>query len=450
MAKTVSPPLTLADRLAAPVQRFLAIEAASTILLLLASAIALAWANSPWHESYESLWSNTLGVSAGGWAFQLSLGHVVNDGAMALFFFVVGMEIKHELVHGELSSRERAMLPVFGALGGMIVPAGIYLLFHGSTPAVSGWGIPMATDIAFAVAALAALGPRVPAGLKVFLLALAIVDDLGAVMVIAIFYTHALSLPALVAAAAGLGLIYGMNRAGVRSYFAYWVVGISVWAATYASGIHATIAGVLLGFLTPASRLDPADTLVARARRQAEELFGLLERGSAAEERGRVARELSVVARGVLSPLESLTSALHGWVAFVVMPVFAFANAGVRIEASGLADPLTRHVTFAVALGLLVGKPLGITLLAWLAVRLRLAVLPRGVGWSSILGAGVLAGIGFTMALFITALAFEDAALVAASKVGILGASIVAAILGLAWLSRSLPAPGPRRADRSF
>jgi NhaA family Na+:H+ antiporter len=293
------------------------------------------------------------------------------------------------------------MLPIAGALGGMIVPAGIYLLFHAGGAAASGWGIPMATDIAFAVAALTVLGSRVPSGLKVFLLALAIVDDLGAVSVIAVFYSHGLSLETLGAAVAGLLLTYAMNLAGVRSYGVYWIVGIAVWGATLASGIHATVAGVLLGFMTPAERLGRDDAL---------------------------------------SPLQYLTSALHPWVAFVIMPLFALANAGVRLEADALADPVASRVMIAVALGLVLGKPLGITLVSWLAVRLGIAALPQGVSWGAILGAGVLAGIGFTMALFITALAFEDAVLVAASKVGILGASVVATVVGLALLGRVLPA----------
>jgi NhaA family Na+:H+ antiporter len=404
------PDTTLADRLAAPFQRFLAIEASSTVLLLLATAVALFWANSPLHEGYERLWQTDAGVSVGGWQFKLSLGHWVNDGLMVLFFFLVGMEIKHELVHGELSSRERAMLPVAGAAGGMIFPAGIYLLFHLGGPAAGGWGIPMATDIAFAVAALTVLGTRVPSGLKVFLLALAIVDDLGAVTVIALFYSHGFSLFAFDAAVAGLVLVYVMNRVGVRGYAFYWIVGIGVWAATLASGIHATVAGVLLGLLTPSAPVDAASPR---------------------------------------SPLEILTAMLHGWVAFLIMPVFAFANAGVRIQASALADPLATHVMLAVALGLLLGKPLGVTLASWLAVRLRIAALPEGVGWGAILGAGILAGIGFTMALFITALALEPPELAAASKVGVLAASVLAAGAGLLLLARVLPKPAkPAAAPR--
>ncbi len=430
---------SLADRLAAPIQRFLAIETASTILLLLATVVALVWANSPWAGSYAEILHTPLGVSAGSFELKLSREHWVNDGLMVLFFFLVGMEIKHELVHGELSSRERAMLPLFGALGGMVAPAGIYLLLHAGGPAAAGWGVPMATDIAFAVAALAVLGPRVPSGLKVFLLALAIVDDLGAVTVIAVFYSHGISSSALAVAALLLVLVYAMRRAGVRSYALYWIVGLGVWGATLASGVHATVAGVLLGFLTPTEPLHASRGLVSRARHQFEEFLGLLSRGAEGEARKHVARKLGETARDALSPLDYLTATLHPWIAFVVMPVFAFANAGVPLDARALADPLAVRVSLGIALGLLIGKPLGITLSSWLAVRLGVAALPQGVGFRSIVGAGILAGIGFTMALFITALAFEDPALIAASKVGILASSLLATVAGHVWLMRALP-----------
>lgn len=430
---------SVADRLAAPFRRFLAIEAASTILLVLASVVALAWANSPFHESYAHLIHLPLGLNFAGFSFELSLGHWINDGLMVLFFFVVGMEIKHELVHGELSTRARAMLPVAGALGGMLVPAGIYLAFHAGGPASAGWGIPMATDIAFAVAALAVLGPRVPPGLKVFLLALAIVDDLGAVAVIAIFYTEGVSLSAVGLAVGGLLLAYAMRVAGFRAYPLYWAVGIGIWAATLASGVHATVAGVMLGFLTPTEPLDGPESWMGRTRAQLESLLAALSQEDAAEARKRAARELGETSRSALAPLEYLTASLHPIVAFVVMPVFAFANAGVRLDVGALSDPTASRVTLAVALGLLLGKPLGITLVSWLAVRLRIATLPEGVTWGLILGAGILAGIGFTMALFITVLAFEDGALIAAAKVGILGASLLATALGILVVLRALP-----------
>lgn len=440
MPKSANPaPSSIADRLTEPLRRFLAIETASTILLVLATVLALGWANSPWWESYDHLVHLPIGMSLGGFELSLSLGHWVNDGLMVLFFFVVGMEIKHELVHGELSSRARAMLPVAGALGGMLAPAGIYLLFHAGTPAASGWGIPMATDIAFAVAALAVVGSRVPPSLKVFLLALAIVDDLGAVAVIAIFYTEDVSLGALAAAALFLVVARLMRIAGFQAYGPYWIVGIAAWAGTLASGIHATVAGVLLGFLTPTEPLVHQETLIGRARDQAEKLLSALSGGAGNETRKNAARELRATSRSALAPIDYLTASLHPWVAFGIMPIFAFTNAGVRLDMDALADPTASRVMLAVALGLLVGKPLGITLVSWLAVRLRVASLPAGVTFGSIAGAGVLAGIGFTMAIFITTLAFKDSNLVAASKVGILGASLLATGLGIVTLSKALP-----------
>jgi len=432
---------TLADRLSAPFQRFFAIQAASTILLLLATIAALAWANSPWGASYAHLWHTKLAFSLADAKVALSLEHWVNDGLMVLFFFLVGMEIKHELVHGELSSRDRAMLPVFGALGGMVVPAGIYASLHAGGPAASGWGVPMATDIAFAVAALAIFGPRVPSGLKVFLLALAIVDDLGAVTVIAIFYTQDLSLTALAAAAGGLAFAFAMRQSGVRAYGPYWVVGIGVWFAMLQSGVHATVAGVLLGFLTPTTMLAPEVSLVGRGRRFFEESIARLD--STPElpdrERKRVAQELREISRHSLSPLERLTGAIHPYSAFAVMPIFAFANAGVVIDTGALADPLALRVALGIGAGLLFGKAFGVTLFCWVAVRLGVARLPAGVGWGSLFGTAILGGIGFTMALFITALAFTDPDLAAASKVGVMVASVIATLCGVAVLSRTLP-----------
>jgi Na+:H+ antiporter, NhaA family len=378
----------------------------------------------------------------GGFALALSLVHWVNDALMAVFFFVVGLEIKRELTTGELASRQRAMLPVFGALGGMIAPALIYLALQPGGDATAGWGIPMATDIAFAVAALAVLGPRVPPGLKVFLLALAIVDDLGAVTVIAVFYTDEVRVGALLGAVAGLGLVWGIRAAGVRAYGPYFLVGAGVWLATLGSGVHATVAGVMLALLTPVHALGPRETLVMRLRENVEEALARV--GA----RGHEARPEPVLERvralslEAQSPLEYLTHRLHPWVAFGVMPIFALANAGVTIDGRTLGDPVGLRVTLAVALGLLVGKPLGIAVFAWLAARLGLAALPAGVGFGALVGAGFLGGIGFTMALFITALAFGEGPLATASKAGILVASVLACLGGLALLARVLPRRG--------
>jgi NhaA family Na+:H+ antiporter len=435
----------IADRLAAPFRRFFAIEASSALLLLFASVIALAWVNSAWGESYARLWHTKLGVSLGELELVMSLEHWVNDGLMVFFFFLVGMEIKHELAHGELSSRERAMLPIFGALGGMLVPATIYAALHRGEPTLAGWGVPMATDIAFAVAALALFGRRVPSGLKVFLLALAIVDDLGAVTVIAVFYTDRISLAALGWAAAGLAGVLALQRADVRSYIPYWIVGAGVWLAVLASGVHATVAGVVLGFLTPTAVLAPEHSLASRGRALLASALGWIEDGrlDSARERKRLAQELRELSTASLSPLERLTEGLHPWSAFLVMPIFALANAGVVVEGRALEDPLALRVSLGVALGLLAGKPVGITLFAWIAVRLRLAELPSGVDWRSLFGAALLAGIGFTMALFVTALAFDDPAHAAASKAGVMLGSLLATLLGISVLALALP-----RADR--
>ena len=388
-------------RLTAGFRRFVALESASTILLLVATIVALALANSPLRGVYEHALHLPLSLGVGAFRLELSLAHFVNDALMAIFFFVVGMEIKREVVLGELSSPSRAALPVFGAIGGMLVPAAIYASIHQGGPAAAGWGIPMATDIAFAVAALGVFGARVSPGLKVFLLALAIVDDIGAVLVIAVFYAKELAPLWGAVAVAGLAACALLGRAGVRSYGVYVLVGVVAWYATWRFGVHATIAGVALGLLTPA-RPDPG-------------------------------HEHSAV--------DELLHRLHPWVAFAIMPIFALCNAGVPLDATSLGDPLAQRVALGVALGLLVGKPVGVTLIAWAAVRSGVAQLPRDATWTQIGGVGLLAGIGFTMALFIAALAFEDApVLVAGAKIGILAASALATALGLAVLARTLPA----------
>jgi NhaA family Na+:H+ antiporter len=430
---------TLADRLAEPLRRFLGIEAASSILLLAATLVALALANSPWREGWAHFWHQRIAFEVGGFELALSLVHWVNDALMAIFFFVVGLEIKREMTIGELASRRRAMLPVFGALGGMVAPALIYVAVQPGGDAAAGWGIPMATDIAFAVAALAVLGPRVPPGLKIFLLALAIVDDLGAVTVIAVFYTDEVRLTALFAAVAGLGLVYAIRVAGVRAYGPYFVVGAGVWLATLGSGIHATVAGVMLGLMTPVHALGLRETLVTRLRESVEEALARVGDGSHEARPEPVLERVRALSLEAQSPLEFLTHRLHPWVAFGVMPVFALANAGVTLDAGTLGEPPGTRVALAVALGLLLGKPLGIAAFAFVAARLGLAALPAGVGFGALFGAGLLGGIGFTMALFITALAFGEGPLAGAAKVGVLGASVVACLAGLAVLARVLP-----------
>jgi NhaA family Na+:H+ antiporter len=443
---TAPAPPTLADRLSRPFERFFRIEAASAGVLFAMMLLALAWANSPWSESYQHFWHEEhIALSLLGWHFEMSLGHFVNDALMAIFFFVVGLEIKRELVHGELSTRRKAMLPVAGALGGMVVPALIYTSFHYGGPAVRGWGVPMATDIAFAVAVMSLLGNRVPRGLRVFLLALAIADDLGAVAVIAIFYTENLSLGNLALSVASLAVVYGMNRAGVRAFAAYWIVGGISWYFMVQSGVHATVAGVFLGFLTPTRPRNPSEeSLLDRGQHLVRSMWDRVRTGDDAHGamRHQAARQLQRVGMDAISPLDYLVNELDRWVAFLIMPVFALANAGVHLDASTLSNPETQGVAIAVALGLLVGKPIGITLFSLLAVRTGLAALPSGVNWPAIAATGLMAGIGFTVALFITSLAFIDSAHADGAKIGILSGSFLAAVLGLLVLNRALGSTG--------
>lgn len=440
-----------------PFQRFVALEAASSILLLLMTVLALVWANSPFYDSYHHIFHGDPAhpehyptIAFFGLHVSMPLGHWVNDALMAIFFFVVGMEIKRELVYGELSDRQRAMLPVIAALGGMVVPASIYAAFHLGGPAINGWGVPMATDIAFAVAALSVFGSRVPPGLKVFLLALAIADDLGAVGVIAVFYTEEVHVNYLIYAILGLIGIYAFNKIGVRSYGIYLLAGGIVWYLTHHSGIHATIAGVAIGFLTPARRHvsgEDHETLLESGVHHLERLRDLItgDEDHEGHHRHHVTRELGNIGRSTLSPLDHLTNLLHPWVAFFIMPLFALANAGVAFSPETLGDPMAVKVGAAVALGLLIGKPVGVTLFAWVAVVSGVAVLPRNCNWTAIAATGVLAGIGFTVALFVTSLAFDQANFTDGSKIGILAGSFLATIIGVALLSRSLP----RAADPS-
>jgi len=421
------------DRITRPVRRFLEIESASGIVLVVCTILAMAVANSPWSGAYHDFWETHLRVGVGKFELDMSLHHWVNDALMVLFFFVVGLEIKRELVAGELSTAQKAALPVIAAAGGMIVPAGIYLAFQSGQPGERGWGIPMATDIAFVVGVLALFGPRVPFGLKIFLLALAIVDDIGAILVIAVAYSASPSVLALGLAAAGFALIYGLNRLGVRTVPVYVLVGAVIWLAMLKSGIHPTVAGVLLGLLTPASAWVGQATL----RDAVADVLMRVSEDNDFEAEDADYRRLEFAARESRSPLERLETALHPWVGFVIMPVFALANAGVAFRLANIADP----VALAVNAGLVLGKPVGIVGFSYLAVRLGLAALPSGVNWRMLVAAGCLGGIGFTMSLFVAGLAFpERPDLLDAGKVGILTGSLTSAILGSAVLVLGLRA----------
>lgn len=433
-------PLLRFARLAGrPLERFLHIEAASGILLLVAAAVALAWANSPWADSYVRFWHTPLGVRIGGFTFERSLEWVVNDGLMVIFFFVVGMEIRREIHHGELSEWRRAAIPAAAALGGILVPAMLYLVVAGGAATRSGWGVPMATDIAFAVGILTLLGKRVPAALRVLLLALAVIDDLGAIIVIALFYSSGIVLSGLLVAAAGFSGVFAMQRLGVRSKLAYVVPSVVAWAGIYAAGIHPTIAGVIVGLVTPVRAWLGPDGFMVGIRHELEHLVKLTPGALSSHEFAETLRHVDVARREAMSPAESLIGTLHPWVAFGIMPIFALANAGVAVSGGELSTSSWSVIT-AVALGLTVGKPVGILLACWLTLRLKIGTLPAGMTQRHLVVLGVVAGVGFTMALFIAQLAFTDTNLLSAAKLGVLVASGGAALLGL-FLGRILLAP---------
>ncbi len=428
-----------------PFERFFRLEAAGGILLLTAAAGALAWANSPWSGSYFALWQTPVAVELGPVGLRKPLLLWINDGLMAAFFLLVGLEIKREVLVGELASLRRAAFPLSAAVGGMLVPAALYAAVASGGEAASGWAIPMATDIAFALGVLALLGRGLPPALRVFLAALAIVDDLGAVLVIALFFTTGLSGTALAAAALIFGALVAMNRLGVRSLSAYVGGGILLWLAVLQSGVHATVAGVLLAAAVPVGRRIDLDEFVRRSRslldRLAEE-GGPGRRVPSTEEHEAI-HSLEVGTERVDSPLLRLEHGLLPWITYGVMPLFALANAGVRFGGAPGAS-LTAPVTLAVVAGLVVGKPLGVAAFSWGAVRTGLASLPDRVSWRHVLGVGFLCGIGFTMAIFIGGLAF-DGALLDRAKTGILVGSLVSGILGWGILRAGrLPGRGDR------
>ena len=443
-AKTPIPEITfigsdsrLASRLGRPFRRFLDVEAAGGIILLIATAVALIWANSPWSDSYTDLWHTDIEVVIGDFHLGESHGHLdlellVNDALMVIFFFVVGLEIKRELVTGQLKDPKAAALPAMAAAGGMIVPALIFFAFNPSGPESDGWGIPMATDIAFAVGVLSLLGDKINRQMKVFILSLAIVDDIGAILVIALFYTESLSLGWLAAAGVIIVLIMGLKQLRVWYIPLYVLLGLALWLAMFESGVHATIAGVILGLITPARPLQTrqqAAKWVQWLRDKGEELYGVDIHYAAFH-----MRESTPVS-------ERLENAIHPISSFVIIPIFALANAGVDLGGGVLGDAAGSSVTWGVALGLVGGKILGITAFTMVGQRLPFTISPQGMTNTHLLGLASVAGIGFTVSLFITGLAFEDAALIAESKIGILFASLVAGIIGLLVLLRATRSP---------
>jgi Na+:H+ antiporter, NhaA family len=416
-----------------PLQTFLRTEEAGGILLLAAATIALIWANSPWRSSYDALWHTQLTIGLGAWSLAEDLQHWVNDALMALFFLVVGLEIKRELTTGELRQPRAAALPAIAALGGMVVPALLYLAINPSGEPGRGWGIPMATDIAFALGVLAIVGRGLPTALKSFLLALAIVDDIGAILVIAIFYSGSISPGPLLTAAGLLALILVLQRLHVRWTAVYVLVGVSVWLATLQSGIHATIAGVALGLATPAVAFQRPKAVSLEAHRIADDT---VDDPVPPDADAHQWLHLAGLTREAVSPLARLEHLLHPWTSYVVIPVFALANAGVSISRSSLGNALTSGITLGVVAGLVVGKTVGVTMFTWLATRTGITRLPEGVGWGQLVGVAALAGIGFTVSLFITSLAFQTQAIQDAAKVGILIASLLAGLLGALLLAR--------------
>jgi Na+:H+ antiporter, NhaA family len=407
-----------------PIQQFIHIQGISSVLLLGAAIAALVWANSPWQESYHHVWEMELSLSR----LNLPVHAWINDALMAIFFFLVGMEIKHEIVHGELADMRRAALPIFGALGGMMVPAGLFALVNYGHPGQHGWGVPMATDIAFSLGVLGMV-KGIPQDLKVFLLTLAIADDIGAIAVIAIFYTNSLRLESLVIGLLLLVVIFLLRKVGISQPVLYFVLGMGFWVAILRSGIHATIAGVILGFMVP--------TTAALSLSDFQELTaGIVKRFRAAVAEGdeRTAKNLlgafEQLAQETESPSELLTRKLNDWVSFLVLPLFALANAGVTFSGGAWRDLLTSRIAWGILLGLVVGKPMGIIGFAGLAVRARLAQIPNGVTWRQLGAVGMLAGIGFTVSIFISSLAFDDAAQLVDAKTAVLGASLLAGVLG--------------------
>lgn len=412
---------------------------------MIMAAVALVLANSAWSVQYFSLLETPLTVGAGTFLIQKPLLLWINDGLMAIFFFIVGLEIKREVMVGELSSPRQALLPIIAAIGGMVVPAGIYVLVTGNTPFVNGWGIPMATDIAFALGILALLGTRAPVSLKIFLTALAIIDDLGAVVVIAVFYTSKLNMFALMLGGGILLVLAIFNRLGVQKTSFYVILGIALWLAFLKSGIHATIAGVLLAMAVPTrKRLD-----LAEYKARATKRLAALDVGEPGVHKVVVGEQetihaLEIISKNASTPLYRMEQGLHGWVAFFVMPVFAFANAGVDLRQVSIVDALLHPVSLGIIAGLFIGKQVGVALFSWVAIKMGIAALPKDVSLGQLYGLAILTGVGFTMSLFIAGLSFEDPAIIDRAKTGILAASFLAGVIGYVVLRR---AAGPNHGE---
>ncbi len=433
------------ERFVRPIAEFLHLESSSGLVLMVAAVLALILANSPLRGGYEGFLHHQLSISFGGVLLDKDVHFWVNDLLMAIFFFLVGLEIKREVLVGELSSLKAAVLPIAAAIGGMVIPAATYFALNGGGTGARGWGIPMATDIAFSLGVLALLGPRVPLVLKVFLAALAIVDDLGAVLVIGLFYTNELNSMSLLAALSIVAFLGMLNALGVRNLVPFVLAGFPLWFFVYESGLHATIAGVLLAMTIPARvKLDP-DQFKKRAQHALEEFDHASAESpepTLSEKQQVALGELQRVCAHVQMPLERIENALHPWVSYAIVPLFAFCNAGLAVDAKAIGG-LMEPIGLGVILGLVVGKPLGIVGMGWLAVKSGLASLPKGVGWRQLWGVGLLGGIGFTMSLFIADLAFGPGQSLLEAKLAILCASLLAGVAGYLVLLKA-----PRQRDK--
>lgn len=428
------PPAQLAaQKVFSAIERFLHVEAVGGVVLLVAAAAALIWANSPAGEGYERLWHAPLTLGLGGYVVNQPLHFWINDGLMTIFFLVVGMEIRREIYEGALSSARLAALPLAAAIGGIAVPALIYLGLNTEPVARQGWAIPTATDIAFAVGVLALLGRSIPGAVRIFLLALAIIDDIAAVLIIAIFYSAGLDYSGMLIAGIGILFVLGLQQIGIGTAYAYIVPGALLWFGLLQTGVHPTLAGVVLGLMTPVLPLRGRERPVDAAARALNTLNEQAESQHAdPRELAGPLKQLRLAQREILPPVVRVQLALHPWVAYLVMPLFALANAGVRLEGVDFAAPAAQAIVWGVAAALIIGKPIGIVLGCWAAVRLGWCMLPPTVTWFGILLVGCLGGIGFTMSIFIANLAFPSETHLAAAKAGVLLASVTAAALGLA------------------
>lgn len=434
-----------------PLRRFADTEAASGLVMLLMAIVAIIWANSAWGDDYIRWWNASVLVEFGSWLhLDLSVREWINDLLMGFFFFVVAMEIKRELVRGELADLRAAAMPVIAAVGGMVVPALIYAAFNAGGPGSPGWGIPMATDIAFAVGVVSLLGRRIPSSLVVFLLSFAIVDDLGAITVIAVFYTEGLAPEWLLVAVAMVAVAYAIRRHDVRSLVPYVVLAAACWLALHESGVHTTLAGVAFGLITPSRSFfdrsafpEMAEQIISRvvAADVDHDRHAVNPAEDDEAEEAEALDDLILLANEVQAPLDRLERRFVPWTAFLVVPLFALANAGVQTSWSQLVEAFSEPVTLGVFFGLVLGKPLGIFLFAWVAVRLKVGKMPVGATWRQVWGVAMLGGIGFTVALFVTELAFGPGPIGDQAKVGILAASAVAGICGYLFLRLVSPKP---------